>query len=66
MQPTQAGTIRQSLEEAKKQAENIPGGDLSIQDQEELIAILEAEVAKRKRVEGEPTNTQSNSNRLAE
>lgn len=43
----QAGTIRQALEQAKQQAETIPGGDLGIQDQEELIAILEKEVAKR-------------------
>lgn len=45
-----AGTIRQALEQAKQQAEDIPGGDLSIQDQEELIAILEREVAKRRSV----------------
>jgi hypothetical protein len=43
----QAGTVRDSLEQAKKQVQSIPGGDLTLQEQDQLIAVLEREVAKR-------------------
>ena len=44
----QASSIRDSLAEARKQATEMQGADLTLEDQEELIAILENELLKRR------------------
>lgn len=46
--PCKASTIRDSLAEARKQATDMQGADLTLEDQEELIAILENELVKRR------------------
>ncbi|KAL7007050.1 hypothetical protein EMMF5_003276 [Cystobasidiomycetes sp. EMM_F5] len=43
-----AATLKTSLEQAKEQARSMAGGDLTLSEQKELIAILEGEVEKRK------------------
>lgn len=44
----QASTIRDSLKQARLQAESMDGIDLTLRDQQHIIAVLEQELKKRR------------------
>lgn len=44
----QTNDLRDSLKEAKEAASSLPGGELSVEEQDEVIAMLERLKARKK------------------